>query len=74
MTGKTSRRAFLQGGIALATLPHLPTNLLAQTPGARDELWYSQPAEQWLQALPIGNGFLGGMVLRRHPDGTRRTL
>jgi alpha-L-fucosidase 2 len=27
-----------------------------------DELWYTQPAEQWLQALPVGNGFLGGMV------------
>lgn len=25
-------------------------------------LWYSQPAKQWLQALPIGNGSLGGMV------------
>jgi len=62
VTGKTSRRAFLQGGIALATLPHLPTTLLAQTPGARDELWYNQPARQWLEALPIGNGFLGGMV------------
>jgi alpha-L-fucosidase 2 len=62
VTGKTSRRKFLQGGIALATLPHLPTALLAQTPGARDELWYNQPARQWLEALPIGNGFLGGMV------------
>jgi alpha-L-fucosidase 2 len=25
-------------------------------------LWYAQPAKQWLQALPIGNGSLGGMV------------
>jgi alpha-L-fucosidase 2 len=62
MTGKTSRRAFLQGSVALVTIPHLPSALLAQTPGARDELWYKQPAEQWLQALPVGNGFLGGMV------------
>ena len=62
MTGKTSRRAFLQGGAALATLPHLPAALLAQTRGARDELWYNQPAQQWLGALPVGNGFLGGMV------------
>jgi alpha-L-fucosidase 2 len=26
------------------------------------KLWYSQPASEWLQALPIGNGRLGAMV------------
>lgn len=25
-------------------------------------LWYKQPAKEWLEALPIGNGRLGGMV------------
>jgi alpha-L-fucosidase 2 len=25
-------------------------------------LWYSKPADKWLQALPIGNGSLGGMI------------
>jgi len=25
-------------------------------------LWYPKPAEKWLEALPIGNGKLGGMV------------
>ncbi|ETN38004.1 uncharacterized protein HMPREF1541_07627 [Cyphellophora europaea CBS 101466] len=25
-------------------------------------LWYTAPAEQWTEALPIGNGRLGGMV------------
>ncbi|QHV99969.1 glycoside hydrolase family 95 protein [Spirosoma endbachense] len=25
-------------------------------------LWYRQPARQWVEALPIGNGRLGGMV------------
>lgn len=25
-------------------------------------LWYQQPAEQWVEALPIGNGRLGAMV------------
>jgi len=25
-------------------------------------LWYAQPAKQWLEALPIGNGRLGGMI------------
>ena len=26
------------------------------------KLWYTQPANKWLEALPIGNGSLGGMV------------
>ena len=25
-------------------------------------LWYEQPAREWIEALPIGNGRLGGMV------------
>lgn len=25
-------------------------------------LWYKQPAEQWIEALPLGNGRLGAMV------------
>jgi alpha-L-fucosidase 2 len=25
-------------------------------------LWYNQPAKQWVEALPIGNGSFGGMV------------
>ncbi|HEV8137843.1 MAG TPA: glycoside hydrolase N-terminal domain-containing protein [Pyrinomonadaceae bacterium] len=25
-------------------------------------LWYDQPATQWVEALPIGNGRLGAMV------------
>lgn len=27
-----------------------------------NELWYAQPATEWMQALPIGNGRLGAMV------------
>jgi alpha-L-fucosidase 2 len=26
------------------------------------KLWYRQPAERWLEALPVGNGTLGAMV------------
>lgn len=26
------------------------------------ELWYTEPAKQWIQALPLGNGRLGAMV------------
>jgi alpha-L-fucosidase 2 len=25
-------------------------------------LWYKQPAKEWIEALPIGNGRLGGMI------------
>lgn len=29
------------------------------------KLWYTQPAKEWVEALPIGNGSLGGMVFGR---------
>ena len=25
-------------------------------------LWYDRPAEKWVEALPVGNGTLGGMI------------
>ena len=28
----------------------------------QDLIWYQQPAEDWMQALPVGNGRLGAMV------------
>ncbi|SHE10036.1 Uncharacterised protein [Chlamydia abortus] len=31
----------------------------------RNRLWYRQPAAQWVQAIPIGNGKLGGMIFGR---------
>ncbi|MBT8315950.1 MAG: glycoside hydrolase family 95 protein [Maribacter sp.] len=27
-----------------------------------NELWYDKPAQEWMQALPVGNGRLGAMV------------
>ncbi len=33
-------------------------------------LWYRQPAENWNQALPVGNGRLGAMVFGRTGDET----
>lgn len=30
--------------------------------GRRYKLWYNKPAERWTEALPLGNGFIGGMV------------
>ncbi|MCL6267104.1 glycosyl hydrolase family 95 catalytic domain-containing protein [Flagellimonas myxillae] len=28
----------------------------------KNELWYDEPAEEWMQALPVGNGRFGAMV------------
>jgi alpha-L-fucosidase 2 len=33
-----------------------------QKPWDEYELWYAQPASKWVEALPIGNGRLGGMI------------
>ncbi len=34
----------------------------AAAPESADTLWYRQPARNWNEALPVGNGRLGGMV------------
>jgi alpha-L-fucosidase 2 len=56
-------------GISLLILAGLSIFMAAcagesfQIPSSPDSLWYLQPAEVWdLEALPIGNGRLGGMV------------
>lgn len=46
------KKCFL-GGLSL---------LFSLTLQAQQRLWYTRPATQWVEALPIGNGFLGGMV------------
>jgi len=37
------------------------TRLFAAAPGDL-KLWYSQPAQKWTEALPIGNGHMGAMI------------
>ena len=34
----------------------------SQTTPADLKLWYTKPAEFWVEALPLGNGRLGAMV------------
>ncbi|MDR3691733.1 MAG: glycoside hydrolase family 95 protein [Fimbriimonas sp.] len=41
---------------------------LATTPSATKLLWYKRPADQWIEALPVGNGRLGAMVFGRPAD------
>lgn len=33
-------------------------------------LWYDKPASVWTQALPIGNGTLGGMIYGKVEEET----
>jgi alpha-L-fucosidase 2 len=72
-----SRRSFLRlvagGGPALSLAGNCvttnvkppPAGLPASDGGAPAsalKLWYDKPAAAWVEALPIGNGHLGGMV------------
>ena len=40
----------------------------AQTPNNANSLWYEQPARNWIEALPAGNGRLGAMVYGDCPN------
>jgi len=40
----------------------------AAAPSSDDHLWYRQPATQWLEALPVGNGNMGAMVFGGLPQ------
>ena len=60
MMQKITRREFLSSaGLATASIP-----FLTWSDGAEDDLvlWYDEPASQWTDALPVGNGRLGAMV------------
>lgn len=48
----------------------LITDAIAQSNSSL-KLWYKQPAKQWVEALPVGNGRLGAMV---YGDPLKETL
>ena len=60
-----TRRQLVAGSVALAAGAKVPLLRAATderfTPGPL-KLWYRAPAEEWVQALPLGNGRLGAMV------------
>ncbi len=64
--GKYTRRRFLvTASTAAGVLPLAKRFGFAEgTAGEADalKLWYTSPASQWVDALPIGNGRLGAMV------------
>ena len=58
------RRTLIAAGACLSVLPTVA--LAARRSDERaNYLWYRQPAGRWEEALPIGNGRLGGMVFGR---------
>ena len=67
----TTRRDFIRAALALVALDPVHRRLeeiespfegKAVLDSSPNQLWYSKPAERWLEALPVGNGRLGGMV------------
>ena len=57
-----TRRDFIEGALALSAVARMSSAQPASPSFAGNELWYGRPAERWLEALPVGNGRLGGMV------------
>ncbi len=57
-----TRREFLaRAGFTAATLPFAGSILKADSSDSL-VLWYDKPAQEWTEALPIGNGRLGAMI------------
>ncbi len=74
MKEKISRRRFLtQSALAAVAMPTIPARdirdalFLDTEPSSRRSLvlWYDQPASEWVEALPVGNGRLGAMIFGR---------
>jgi alpha-L-fucosidase 2 len=63
---KVTRRGAIKGGIAVGACASTALGRLASAatpdPAQPLRLWYRQPAEQWTEALPLGNGRLGAMI------------
>ena len=50
------------GTLALVLLVSMQTKAKSHYQDNSTRLWYNAPAHSWLEALPIGNSHLGGMV------------
>ncbi|MBB4614911.1 glycoside hydrolase family 95 protein [Novosphingobium taihuense] len=59
-----TRRQAIATGAAVASqgLVRLPAGATTPRRPRNDILWYRQPAKEWTEALPVGNGRLGAMV------------
>ncbi|WP_213804650.1 glycoside hydrolase N-terminal domain-containing protein [Granulicella sp. dw_53] len=52
----------MRGSAALAVYPPRLLPAMTSLPTRKTELWFSKPASRWMEALPIGNGRIGGMI------------
>jgi alpha-L-fucosidase 2 len=59
---KTTRRDFVIGSAALALYSPRLTHAEERSTVRKTELWFSKPASRWMEALPVGNGRIGGMI------------
>jgi alpha-L-fucosidase 2 len=62
---KLNRRTVLQAAAATTLLNSTLGRAASQEQrpnGADDLLWYAQPAQEWVVALPVGNGRIGAMI------------
>lgn len=69
-----NRRKFLRttglglAGLTVASSMPTATSAPCIKSGKRNsqmELWYREPAKEWMEALPVGNGRLGAMIFGR---------
>jgi len=58
------------GALALVLFLPMPTMAKSHNQDNSTRLWYDAPAKHWLEALPIGNSHLGGMVYGGVQDET----
>jgi len=62
---KLNRRTVLQAAAA-STLLNSPLSRAASKESPSDStkyvLWYDKPAQEWVEALPVGNGRIGAMI------------
>jgi alpha-L-fucosidase 2 len=57
-----TRRSLIEGSAAVAAAIAVGPAWGVEAPAHPNRLWYRQPASQWVEALPIGNGRIGAMV------------
>ncbi|MFG6415540.1 glycoside hydrolase N-terminal domain-containing protein [Roseateles sp. DC23W] len=59
---QTAQAGLLRFGAPLAPLFAAPVASAEDDKPQPHRLWYRRPADEWVQALPVGNGRLGAMV------------